>query len=211
MVQWGMVIDVEKCVTCQTCSIACKVNNKTPSGVFFNQTNDYERGEYPSVKRTFLPVQCNHCDDPACVSVCPADATFKDPDHGIVDIDSEACTGCQACVTACPYGARTYLDPDQRFDEDDPFEQQIKDANVMGTVTKCDFCIDRIEEGLEEGLEPGTDPEATPYCVSSCIGDARAFGDLDDPDSDVSKTVSNEDVSPLHPERGTGANIYYKK
>jgi phenylacetyl-CoA:acceptor oxidoreductase subunit 1 len=210
MVRYGMYIDLEKCVGCQTCAMSCKVNNKTPNGVFFNQTNDYEKGEFPAVDRQFLPVQCNQCDDPKCVSVCPADATFK-TDSGVVTIDSDACTGCKSCMVACPYGARTYLEEDQEFDETDTFEKQLEEANEMGTVTKCDFCIDKVQDGREEGLTPGEDPDATPYCVSSCIGDARVFGDLDDDDSKVARLVEEEDTEPLQPEAGTDPNIYYKR
>lgn len=210
MVQWGMVIDLEKCVGCQTCAVSCKVNNKTPANVFFNQTNDYEKGEYPDVNRNFLPVQCNQCDNPQCVTACPADATYK-TDSGVVTIDSDICTGCKSCIVACPYGSRTFLDPETTFDENDSFQQLIEEENEMGTVTKCDFCVDRVEEGVEEGLTPGEDPEATPHCVNSCIGDARFFGDLEDADSEVAELVADDDVGPLHPERGTDPNVYYKK
>lgn len=210
MVQYGMYIDLEKCIGCQTCAMSCKVNNKTPGNVFFNQTNDYEKGEYPSVQRQFLPVQCNQCDNPKCVSVCPADATYK-TESGVVTIDEDACTGCKACVVGCPYGSRTYLDPETEFDDDDPFQQQIKEEHEMGTVTKCDFCVEKVEDAKEQGMTPGEDPEATPHCVNSCIGDARRFGDLDDPDSEISQLVQKDDVEPLHPERGTDPNIFYKR
>lgn len=210
MVQWGMVIDIDKCIGCQTCTISCKVNNDVVDGVFRTQTVDYERGEYPNVNRTYLPVQCNQCDEPKCVSACPTDATFKNED-GVVQVDAEVCTGCRSCVVSCPYGARTRIEDDCEFDDDDAFEQRLKEKNTPGTIEKCDFCYDKVSDAVKEGKEPGEDPEATPHCVNSCIGKARYFGDLDDPNSQVAKIVANENVEPLHAERGTGPNIYYKK
>ncbi len=210
MVQWGMVIDVETCIGCQTCTISCKVNNKVADDVFRTRVVDYETGEFPSVNRTFLPAHCNQCDQPKCVSSCPADATWK-TEEGVVTIDPEVCTGCKSCVVSCPYGSRTYLDKDMEFDENDPFERRMKEENRLGTVTKCDFCYDRVKTATENGYEPGVDPEATPHCVNSCIGDAKHFGDLDDPESEVSRIVANEDVVPLHPERGTQPNVYYRR
>jgi phenylacetyl-CoA:acceptor oxidoreductase subunit 1 len=210
MVQYGMFIDLEKCVGCQTCTVSCKVNNKTPDGVFFNQTNDYEKGEFPDVEREYLPVQCNQCDDPKCVTVCPADATYE-VEGGIITIDPDACTGCKSCIVACPYGARFYLDEEQEFDDRDTIDQQIKEANEMGTVTKCDFCIDKVQEGVEAGYTPGEDHQATPHCTNSCIGEARYFGDLDDDESMISEMIEETDAKPLQAEAGTEPNIYYKK
>lgn len=210
MVQWGMVIDVEKCIGCQTCTISCKVNNHVVDEVFRTQVVDYEQGEYPNVNRTFLPAHCNQCDEPKCVSSCPADATWK-TEEGVVTIDHQKCTGCKSCVVSCPYGARTYLDRDHEFDEADPFEQRLEAENTLGTVMKCDFCYDEITDATEDGYELGEDPEATPHCVNACIADAKHFGDLDDPEDDVTRMVANENVTPLHPERGTEPNIYYRR
>lgn len=155
-------------------------------------------------------MQCNQCDEPKCVTSCPADATWK-TETGVVTIDYEACTGCSACVVACPYGARTYLDEDDAFDESDALDQQIKRANELGTVTKCDFCIEKVQDGREDGLTPGEDPAATPHCVNSCIGDARTFGDLDDEDSLIARRLEQEEVEPLQPEAETDPNVYYKR
>lgn len=210
MVQWGMVIDVDKCIGCQTCTISCKVNNHVVDEVFRTQVVDYERGEYPNVNRTFLPAHCNQCSEPYCVSSCPADATWK-TEEGVVTIDYETCTGCKSCVVSCPYGSRTYLEKDHEFDADDPFEQRLKAENTLGVVVKCDFCYGEITDATENGYEFGVDPEATPHCVNSCIADAKHFGDLDDPEADVARMVANENVTPLHPDRGTEPNVYYRR
>lgn len=209
MVQWGMVIEIEKCIGCQTCTASCKVNNKVVDDVFRTKVVDYEEGEYPSVNRTFLPAHCNQCDNPKCVSSCPADATWK-TEEGVVTIDHDQCVGCKSCVVSCPYGARTYLDEDYEFDGDNAFDQRLEEENTLGTVTKCDFCYDKVKEATEEGHELSEDPEATPHCVNSCIADAKHFGDLDDPEDEVARMVENENVEPLHPERETGPNVYYK-
>ncbi len=144
------------------------------------------------------------------MSTCPADATWK-AEEGVVVIDPDVCTGCRACVVACPYGSRTYLDPDYEFDDRDPFDRRMREENRLGTVTKCDFCYEAVKGAVEGGAELGVDPAATPHCVTACIADAKHFGDLDDPDSEVSRMVANEDVVALHPERGTEPNVYYRR
>lgn len=209
MVQWGMVIDIDKCIGCQTCTISCKVNNRVIEETFRTQVVDYERGEYPNVNRIFLPAHCNQCDTPKCVSSCPGDATWK-TDEGVVVVDHEQCRGCKSCIVSCPYGSRMYLDEGYEFDEDDPFDQRIKEENTLGVIGKCDFCYDKVKEATENGHSLGETPEASPHCVNACIADAKHFGDLDDPGDDVARMVSNDNVTPLHPERGTEPNIYYK-
>lgn len=211
MVNWGIVVDLEKCVGCQTCLMACKVNNSIPEGIKFNETVDYETGKFPDVGRIFLPVQCMHCERPVCMDVCPADAVNQ-TDTGIVWTDPEVCVGCKSCMSACPYGARSYFDGEVSENyEGTPVGRRIKEENEKDTVLKCDFCRERVEEGMEKGLTPGEDPEATPYCIISCIADARTFGDLDDPDSEVSRKIRNRDGNRLHPEHDTEPKIYYVK
>ncbi|UJF17340.1 4Fe-4S dicluster domain-containing protein [Vibrio sp. SS-MA-C1-2] len=125
---WGMVIDLRKCIGCQACTVACKIENNAPVGKFRTWVSDIEVKTFPETKREFLPHLCNHCDNPSCVPVCPTGATFKRED-GIVLIDNEKCWGCGACVTACPY--------DVRF-----INQETK------TADKCTFCAHRLEQGL---------------------------------------------------------------
>ena len=168
MTRWAMVADLRRCVGCQTCTAACKQKNATPPGVQWRRVVDLEVGEYPQVKRAFVPMGCMHCDDPPCMTVCPSTATGKRAD-GIVTIDPDLCIGCAYCAVACPYDARFKID---------------------GIATKCTFCVERIDCGLAAGLKPGVDPEATPACVNSCIAKAMHFGDADDPSSNISRLLA---------------------
>lgn len=154
MTQYAIVTDLNKCVGCLACSVACKIVNQVPIGNFWNKTlrigpNPIEggSGDYPDVEMYFLTVQCQHCENPECVKVCPTEASHKLED-GTVQVDKSKCIGCQFCVMACPYGVR-YLNEEEKV------------------VEKCTMCEQLIAQG---GL---------PQCVSQCGGLARFFGDLE--------------------------------
>lgn len=210
MTRWGIVIDLRKCVGCGTCIMACKVNNHLPKGIFLARLMDYEDGEYPNVKRKFLIVQCMHCEEPACIEVCPTGATHI-KNGGIVSIDEHKCIGCKSCIMSCPYGARSYIKRIGLYygDEKTAFDELISKDWRTGTIAKCSFCSERVENGLKRGLKPGVDPDATPICVVSCITGARYFGDLDDPESEVSRLIKSSNAIQIHPELGTKPKIYY--
>lgn len=210
MTRWGMVIDLGKCVGCQTCTVACKWYNYTPRGIFFCKTIDYEMGEYPNVTRRFLPVLCMHCEAPPCEKACPTKATIKGVD-GIVYVDYDKCVGCRYCMMACPYQARSYHKKEQKYYEGEsvPHDAQIAQKFQKGVVMKCDFCRERVEEGIGRGLRPGVDLDATPTYVISCITNARHFGDLDDPQSSVSKLIRDRKGYQLHQELETRPGVYY--
>ncbi|MFQ5821656.1 MAG: 4Fe-4S dicluster domain-containing protein [Candidatus Heimdallarchaeota archaeon] len=210
MMRWGMVIDLRRCIGCQTCTIACKLNINVPKGIFFCKVNDYEVGTYPNVIRRFLPTLCMHCKNPPCQDVCPTGATVRRSD-GIVVVDYDKCVGCSYCMMACPYGARTFYAKMETYygSEMTPYDKVVAEKFKPGTVVKCDLCRERVEKGLRRGLKPGVDPEATPICVISCITNARHFGDLDDPMSNVSKLVRERKGYQLHPKLGTDPSVYY--
>ena len=126
--RWVMLIDLRKCVGCQSCTAACKFENNIPEGSFRTWVPDVEIGTYPDTRRAFLPRLCNHCERPSCVEVCPAGATWQRKD-GIVEIDYDRCWGCGSCVNACPYDAR-FINP------------------VTKTADKCNFCAQRVDQGL---------------------------------------------------------------
>jgi phenylacetyl-CoA:acceptor oxidoreductase subunit 1 len=202
-----MVADLRRCVGCQTCTAACKQANATPPGVQWRRVVDLEVGEYPEVKRAFVPVGCMHCDDPPCMHVCPSTATRKRPD-GIVTVDYDLCIGCAYCAVACPYQARYKVDRREfAFEKAMPNEPQ--DDTRIGVATKCTFCVDRIDAGLAKGLEPGVDPEATPACVNSCIAQALHFGDAEDPASNISQLLAENQFFRMHEELGTAPGFYY--
>lgn len=128
-VQYGMVIDVRRCIGCHSCTVACKAEFDVPLGENRAWVEYVEKGVYPNVGKSFLPRLCNHCSVPPCVDVCPTDATYKREEDGVVVIDSGVCIGCKYCIQACPYDAR-FFNP------------------VTGFADKCDFCMHRISQGL---------------------------------------------------------------
>jgi phenylacetyl-CoA:acceptor oxidoreductase subunit 1 len=170
---------------------------------------DLEFGEYPNVRRAFMPVGCQHCDEPACMEVCPTTATRKRAD-GIVTVDYDLCIGCAYCAVACPYQARFKTTrPTYAYGEATESEAEQFDAARIGVATKCTFCVDRIDAGLAAGQTPGVDPDATPACVNSCITKALVFGDLDDPASNVNQMLTDNQHFRMHEELGTGPGFYY--
>ena len=209
MTRWAMIADLRRCVGCQTCTAACKHANATPPGVQWRRVLDIEVGEYPNVKRAFVPTGCMHCDEPPCMHVCPTTATKKRAD-GIVTIDYDLCIGCAYCSVACPYDARFKTDsPSFAYGQPMQSEKQRLNEERIGVATKCTFCVERIDAGLDKGLVPGVDPEATPACVNSCIAQALHFGDLEDAQSNVSQLLAENQHFRIHEELGTGPGFYY--
>lgn len=210
MTRYVMTIDLRRCVGCQTCTAACKLANATPPGIQWRKVLDVESGEFPDVRRTFLPVACMHCSEPPCEEVCPTTATRKRAD-GIVDIDYDLCIGCANCVMACPYEARSIVHKAHFAYGDVPLASEAArfDPERIAVSMKCTFCKDRIDAGRAQGKTPGVDNEATPACVNSCISGAMAFGDIEDPDSNVSRLLADTESFRMHEELGTQPGVYY--
>ncbi len=195
--KYGMVIDLKKCIGCYGCQIFCKSENATPPGMLWSRVLLYESGKYPDVKKVPLPVLCMHCGAPACVDVCPTKASIKRAD-GIVTVDASKCIGCGNCVMVCPYGARhSYLKVEEYFPGQGltPYEEVGYQKHTVGTVGKCDFCLHRIKKGLK------------PACVENCMAQARYFGDLDDPDSEVSRLIRDGKAFQVYPDVYPGDEI----
>lgn len=200
MPRWGMVLDLSRCVGCYACTVACKVENGTPPGVWYAPVYEKEVGTYPAVKRIFLPTLCNHCKEAPCMKACPTGAIHKRED-GIVLVDQEKCCGSRACVAACPYGALSFVEEIRgEFGyELTPFEQALYSKNHhSGTVEKCTFCAHRIDQEIYE-----------PACVQTCPTHCRIFGDLDDPHSEVSSLIRERNGAQPRPEAGTDPSVYY--
>ncbi len=202
MPRWGMVLDLKRCIGCNACTIACKMENSTPEGVLFTKTVSEEIGTYPNVTRVYIPLICNHCEDAPCERVCPTGATYT-TDDGIVMVDENKCIGCGACHTACPYKNRFKLHKEPfekglyKRGELTPFEKQGYPRYVIGTAVKCTFCHERVAEGLD------------PACVATCPAEARIFGDLDDPQSNVRKLIqARKGYQPL-PQFNTKPKVFY--
>ncbi|MBC7132106.1 MAG: 4Fe-4S dicluster domain-containing protein [Roseovarius sp.] len=190
----GLVIDLDTCVGCHACVIACKGWNTenygaplsdedpygaAPSGTFLNRVHSYEvTPDAGAAQLVHFPKSCLHCDNAPCVTVCPTGASYKRVEDGIVLVNESDCIGCGLCAWACPYGAR----------EMDAAE---------GVMKKCTLCVDRIHnENLPE-------EDRVPACVRTCPAGARHFGDLGDPTSAVSLLVKERGGMDLMPEQGT--------
>jgi dimethyl sulfoxide reductase iron-sulfur subunit len=225
MPKWGMVIDLDKCVGCQACSIACKEENNVPHGspdeqkrrreIYWHRVISVSDGKYPSARDTIIPMPCMHCEDAPCIVVCPAKATYHRED-GIVVQDFRRCIGCRYCIVACPYGVRNFNFKDQTPEEYHrpevapnrevmgmwPFPQRTR-----GVVEKCIFCFHRIDQAIKEGKVVGKD--VVPACVEACPTKARTFGDLEDPNSEVSKLLATRSNFRLREELNTRPKVIY--
>ena len=208
--RWGMVVDLNRCVGCQTCTIACKHANDTPPGVQWRSVLDVERGSYPDVGRLFLVTGCQHCAEPPCVPVCPTGATRQRAD-GLVMMDYRTCIGCGYCAVACPYQARTIVHDQTWYYGGAPTVQERQTAHDerIGVANKCTFCVERIDEAADLGLTPGIDLEYTPACAASCIAQAIHFGDFADRASNVSRLAAENANFQMHAELGTDPQIRY--
>ncbi len=203
MARWAMIIDLRKCVGCETCIEICRQVNRPPPRSAWRKLIKHEMEANPSWKQLFLTISCMHCEKPTCLEVCPTGATYRRPD-GIVDINLDLCVGCGSCVVACPYQARSIAKSDFMSKE-----ITAKNKDRIGVCTKCNFCLPHIDAGLAQGLKPGTDPEATPKCVRFCLADALYFGDIDDPESEVSRLIHDNKVVRMQEELGTNPSVYY--
>ncbi|MFH1674882.1 MAG: sulfate reduction electron transfer complex DsrMKJOP subunit DsrO [Pseudomonadota bacterium] len=207
--RWAMVVDTRKCKNdCTDCIKACHTIHNVPDiknpkhEVKWLWKEKYGHA-FPGMEHEYLDhkvenrpfmILCNHCDDPACVRVCPTKATFKRED-GIVLMDMHRCIGCRFCMAACPFGARSFNWKDPRpfvKDENEKFPTRMK-----GVVEKCNFCAERLAEGL------------MPACVEACKEKALIFGDLEDPNSEVRKVLSSNYTIRRKPELGTNPMVYY--
>ena len=238
MPKWSMVIDLDKCVACQGCSIACRMENNTPvvepaqaemgrsilwNDVFPNPVNPTEEtGEYPHVQTRFLTRPCMHCENAPCVKVCPVQATYLD-DEGLVRQNYERCIGCRFCTVACPYGVRYFnwyepewspelarhITPDAVVGNDSLEGPAVR---PRGVVEKCTYCIHRMHKASARASAEGREfrpDEYVPACVQTCTGKARYFGDLDDPESTVSILAKSSRAFRLLEDIGTHPKTVY--
>lgn len=203
--RYAMAIDLDRCTGCHACSVACKVENNLPNGIWWNrimtvggEAMDTPEGKFPNLRMEFLPMNCQHCENPACVKACPVGATYKREEDGIVIQNYDKCIGCRYCMVACPYsGVRQFNWKKPEY----AIEVEMGDANVephqYNVVEKCTFCSHRLAQDLK------------PACIDTCPNRARIFGDIDDPHSEVSKAIKGRSYFHLLEEKGTKPSIYY--
>ncbi len=231
--KYGMVIDLDRCFGCRACMEACKVENNTPEAAFWMYVFRFEEGHYPNVRMHYLPRPCMHCDNAPCVKVCPVGARYKRED-GLVLTDFDRCIGCRYCEVACPYsvnyfnwgkpaknqyydwayegenvygkgGVRDYISdavpPYQNPDHKKLYGKKERlvsgDGHYKGVVGKCTWCVHRLAKGL------------LPACVANCPVQTLSFGDLDDPNSNVSQLLGKRKSWRLLQELGTEPKVYY--
>ena len=174
--RYAMVVDTRLCVACKACVLACMGENALPAGHSRDWLTEEVRGEFPVLTAQNRSERCNHCTNAPCVKACPTGASNIN-EGGAVLVTRRKCTGCKACIAACPYDAR-YVHP-------------------QGFVDKCTFCMHRVEKGQE------------PACVSTCPTFCMHFGNLNDPQSEVSQLLKKREYRVLHPESGCEPNLYF--
>lgn len=236
MTRWGMVIDLDRCTACQACTVACRAENNVPSAgpeetlrgraILWNDLVVYREGEYPHVSMRYIPRPCMHCDNTPCVKVCPVKATYKN-EEGIVAQIWNRCIGCRLCMAACPYGARQFNWFHAEWPQQESWAESSETPRVMdqhlnpevsvrpkGVVEKCTFCSQRVRQVKDQARRENRavrDEEVVrlPACCETCPSEARFFGDLDDPESTVSRLRRSPRAFHLLEEMGTHPKVTY--
>ena len=195
--RWGLMIDVNKCASdCTACVSACKTENGWEGHGDPEQAAQWIRKvtlkDKATGHETSMPVMCQHCEEPPCVDVCPTGASFKRVD-GIVLVDKHTCIGCRYCMMACPFKARSFVH--------EPTTNQKEHApRGNGTVESCTLCVHRVDEGR------------IPACVEACDATgngAMIFGDLNDPESDISKALAAYPTTALRADLDLNQGVRY--
>ncbi len=197
-VRWGLLIDVNKCADgCTKCVTACATENGwSDNGRPLTDAQWIRKVKVtdPRTKASkSVPMMCQHCAEPPCVDVCPTGASFKRAD-GIVLVDKHTCIGCRYCMMACPYNARSFIH--------EPVEDQKENVpRGKGVVESCTLCVHRVDAGR------------IPACVEACPaedGGAMAFGDLNDPQSEISKRITKYASTRIRADLGTDPGVRYQ-
>lgn len=196
--RWGLLIDTNKCTTdCKACVQACVTENGL-QGTGHPETDaqwirKLEVRDPDTGREQSLPVMCQHCEEPPCVDVCPTGASFK-RDDGIVLVDKHTCIGCRYCMIACPYKARSFI-------HEDLTNQKASTPRGKGTVESCTLCVHRVDAGRQ------------PACVEACHDKgkgAMTFGNLNDPDSDISRRLEAYGATYIRADLGLNPGVHYQ-
>jgi Fe-S-cluster-containing dehydrogenase component len=217
-----MAIDLDRCTGCEACVAACHAENNlaisTPEQAEEGRTTHwirvdrYYEGAFPDVKVKYVPVLCQQCDEAPCEPVCPTLATYHNPEGLNVQVYNR-CVGTFYCANNCPYTVRYFNWFDPVWPE--PLQLQHNPdvaVRIAGVMEKCTFCIQRIRRGKDEAEFAGeavADGDIQPACVQSCPAEAMVFGDLNDPESKVSRLAENSRATRLLEELGTKPKVFY--
>ena len=220
--RWGMAVDLDRCTGCEACVRACRAENNIPTvgasqaatGRAMNRirVERYWEGEFPDVQLKFRPVLCQQCDAAPCEPVCPTYASHH-TEEGLNAQIYNRCIGTRYCANACPYNVRFFNFFNPQWDK--PLHLQLNpDVSVreVGVMEKCTFCVQRINAAEVQAKKVGRpikDGELRPACVQSCPATALVFGDLNDPDSEVSRLSRSPRGSKLLEDLGTRPKVTY--
>lgn len=220
--RWGMAIDLDRCTGCEACVVACHAENNLPVSnpeqaaqgrtAHWIRVDRYYEGEFPNVRVKYRPVLCQQCDNAPCEPVCPVYATYHNPEGLNVQVYNR-CVGTFYCANNCPYTVRYFNWFAPQWPE--PLElQHNPDVAIRmgGVMEKCTFCIQRIKRAKEDAAQDGhalADGDVQPACVQSCPAEAMIFGDLNDPQSKVSRLAGSGRSTRLLEELGTRPKVFY--
>jgi len=220
--RWGMAIDLDRCTGCEACVAACHAENNLPlsdpdqaeKGRAFHwiRVDRYYEGEFPDVRVKFMPVLCQHCEEAPCEPVCPVYATYHNPEGLNVQVYNR-CVGTRYCGNNCPYSVRFFNWFEPEWPQ--PLElQHNPDVAVRpgGVMEKCTFCIQRIQRVKRDAKAESravVDGEVQPACVQSCPAEAMTFGDLNDPESKVSRLAASGRATRLLEDLGAKPKVVY--
>jgi len=223
--RYGMVIDLDKCTGCGLCTVACASENnisvlydesdKTRNIAWLQIYTITNGKEFPDTEVVYIPRPCMQCDNPPCVSVCPPTATRKDPNTGIISQIYSRCVGCRYCMAACPYHARSFNWFDPSFPEGmDRYLSPEVSPRMRGVVEKCTFCHHRLMRAKSKAYAEGRrknlkEDEYIPACAEACPTQAITFGDLNNPEHQVSQLIKSPHAFRLLERLGTEPKVYY--
>ena len=203
----AMVIDTKRCMACNSCAVACKIENNLPNNIWWNRVMtaggenlDSPEGTYPHLKMMNITVACQHCDNPACVKVCPVGATYQDPETGVVRQDYDKCIGCRMCMAACPYtGVRS-------FNWEEPqYHRRLRRGRRRRAAAS-----EAHGGEMHVLLASHWRRAMQPACMEVCTARARYWGDLDDPESEVSKLIRDRaSTCSCFPSATRNPSVYY--
>ena len=220
--RWGMTIDLDRCTGCEACVVACHAENNLPVSnpdqaargrtAHWIRIDRYYEGEFPDIRVRYMPVLCQHCDEAPCEPVCPTYATYHNPEGLNVQVYNR-CVGTFYCANNCPYTVRYFNWFAPEWPEPLALQHNPDVATrPAGVMEKCTFCIQRIKRAKQDAAGDGrplADGEVQPACVQSCPAEAMVFGDLNDPNSKVSRLAGQNRATHLLEELGTRPKVFY--